>query len=69
MVIWLNNRIKNTSYDLNNESNFRTTITDINYDIDHPLPVEITTYLEGDIANAQKTETLYYFRQNCSDRG
>lgn len=60
----LNNRVKTTAYDRNNVVDFRTTVADVIYEAGHPLPKEQLSYLEGEIAEARKTQTDYYFQQS-----
>lgn len=60
----LNSQVKTITYDRNNSADFRTTIAAVSYDSSHPLPTEQSSYLEGEISEARKTQTDYYFQQS-----
>lgn len=61
----LPSQTKQTAYDMNNESKSRTTVTDMFYDDDYPLPKKQESYLLSEPTKKQKTETDYLFRESA----
>tara|TARA_A100000171_G_C2139247_1_gene153274 strand:+ start:2770 stop:6423 length:3654 start_codon:yes stop_codon:yes gene_type:complete len=60
----LTDKITQTIYDANNASKYRTTVTDMFYDADHPLPNKQESYLLSEPTKKQKAETDYLFRES-----